>query len=760
MKVITRPTVAALLVLTLFTASAFAQQKRPAPAKPQPKPAAAPVPAPTFDTLIPADSYTIYGEVRGVGQLIQSGTINEALEPIIKLAGPPKEFRTVVKWLKAHADELMASRMLLVTSSVNKALPDVIIALEFESAEEAAKFATPFNTMLKGVIPPETDSSPETQGKTPAVPKPGYYLQQAGSLILITPTPLNLKNLKPAGSKPLTEDINFRAARSRFSSEPIFVFFNVKLTERQEEERRKQSEKQRQETTKQVREQAEAAAEEAKKSEEEAEPEQPDNDTVTEQRREVVGVLADGTGKDAAMPDPVMMALTTLGASFFEGQSKWPDGIAFALTLENDSIDVRALFVNEAGEKSDTVPFMPALIPGPPVVFEAPNVLPADTEILVTMSLDLQQMYTLMASRRPNSMTYLSAGKRVEEVSIEPPFAAIEKQLKMNLKNDVLPLLGSEIAVKLPSTGVGMVGPFPTMISGVGGASSSPVMLISLRDRDGVRALMPKIVDALGFKGASALAQTERKEDTELVSYLNALSYAFVGNFLVVSSDAGSVRHVVESYLKHETLSGDANFKNFTRWQPRPAHGQVYISSSLMDGFKAGTATDPNKPNPDPAKMYLAQLASSPSQPITYALSNEGLGPLHELHVPKNLLLMAIAGFSGGFNPSPERQSEGSAMGLMMMIAQAQEDYKKTSGSYGTMDQLIEAKHLSKEFFENTGYKFEIFVSGGDRFEAQAVPVEYGKNGKMSFFVDQTRILRGADHNGASANAADPPVWQ
>ena len=60
------------------------------------------------------------------------------------------------------------------------------------------------------------------------------------------------------------------------------------------------------------------------------------------------------------------MALTSIGSSFFEGQSKWPDGIAFALTLENDSFDLRALFVNEPGEKSDTVPFMPMLIPGPP----------------------------------------------------------------------------------------------------------------------------------------------------------------------------------------------------------------------------------------------------------------------------------------------------------------------------------------------------------------------------------------------------------
>ena len=120
---------------------------------------------------------------------------------------------------------------------------------------------------------------------------------------------------------------------------------------------------------------------------------------------------------------------------------------------------------------------------------------------------------------------------------------------------------------------------------------------------------------------------------------------------------------------------------------------------------------------------------------------------------------MAVAGISGGINPTPERQNETMAMGVMMMIPHAQEQYtKKTSGSYGTMDQLMAAKMISKEMIESAGYKFEIFVTG-DKFEVFAVPIEYGKNGKMSYFIDQTRILRGADHNGASANSSDPPVY-
>ncbi len=392
--------------------------------------------------------------------------------------------------------------------------------------------------------------------------------------------------------------------------------------ERQEEERRKQYETQRPDAEKQLKEQAAAAAEEAKKSEEpEPEPAGEDNFTLTEGRRAVVGVVPDPAAKDAIIPDPVLMALTSIGSSFFAGESKWPDGIAFALTLENESIDVRALFVNEPGEKSDTVPFMPALIPGPPVVFEAPNVLPADTDIFVTMSLDLPQVYTLMSRSRSKSMVYSPQGnlESVEEISHESPFAAIEKKLKMNLKDDLLPLLGSEVAVRLPATGLALVGMSPAMVIGSGQpvAGTSPVILISLKDKEAVRALMPKIVEALGFKGASAFAQTEKKEDTEIVSYLNAFSYAFVGNFLVLSGDAASIRHVVDSYLKHETLAGESNFKNFTRWQPRPAHGQIYVSPALMESYKAWA--DTSKQVTDPAKAFLiaVNFRRPPNQSLT-----------------------------------------------------------------------------------------------------------------------------------------------
>src|ERR1044072_10050806 len=133
MNVIPRPTAAALLLIfsAFLTATSVAQQKRQTPAKTRPKAVVAPTPAPTFDTLVPADSYTLYGEVRGVGQLVRSSAMTDLLEPILKLAGPPKEFKSIMKWLNAHADELMTSRLLVATWPMSEKVPEVVIAIEF-----------------------------------------------------------------------------------------------------------------------------------------------------------------------------------------------------------------------------------------------------------------------------------------------------------------------------------------------------------------------------------------------------------------------------------------------------------------------------------------------------------------------------------------------------------------------------------------------------------------------------------------------------
>ncbi len=265
------------------------------------------------------------------------------------------------------------------------------------------------------------------------------------------------------------------------------------------------------------------------------------------------------------------------------------------------------------------------LISGPAYTPEAPNIFPADTELMLTMSLDLPQIYAQMMKPQPRGtiVTTRNANGNLEEVNFESPFDMIEKQLKINIKNDLLPLFGPEIAVRLPMNNMNFIG-FPGISPPTAevkeqSATNGPVLAIAIKDREAVRALMPKIIEALGFKGASSLAQTERREDTEIVSFANTFAYAFVGNFLVISGDAATTRYVVDSYLKHETLSADGQFRNSTRWQPKPQQGQIYMSSSLMEGYKVW-AEKPTTRISDQTRAFLvrAELDGSTNHVLAF----------------------------------------------------------------------------------------------------------------------------------------------
>ncbi|HJX93913.1 MAG TPA: DUF3352 domain-containing protein [Pyrinomonadaceae bacterium] len=761
-KLLLKPLVFASLLVVASEASA---QRRPSP-RPTRKVATATAisSAPTFETLLAADSYKVYMEVHGVGQLIRSNSVSETLEPVMKLADPPEEFKTLLKWLNSHADDVMTSRMLVATWPTAKNVPDALVAIEFESPEEAGKFTPQLNSLLSKVLPTASPrpspSTAETKNSLEET-KPSFYLHQIGSLVLITPTPLAMKNLRPPRSKLLSDDVSFRVTRSRFSSEQVFIYLNVNGIELEQENRRKQFEEENKkrvadEQAKQVAASsplAEAAAVEVKKAVEE---EAANLDVVTPPENQLPARPAE--------PDLMTKSVGMLANSFFQGQSKMPDAIGFGVSFENDSFDVRALLIAAPGEKCDPIPFFPNLIPGPAIVPESPAILPADTEVFLTLSLDLPQIYAAMSKPQVIDKA-TNRAILVKDLETEGPFAEIEKGLKIKLKEDLLPLLGSEIVVSMPVNFIedGRL-PKPNSQSTPAaekdqkpGSEPSFVIALSLKDKEGMRALLPRIVDSTGFKGAGAFAQTERSGDTELVSYGNMLSYAFIQNFLVFSADPATTKHVVDSYLKHETLSSDTPFKNFTRWQPRQLQGEVYVSPALMESYKSW-ANQTTALLSDQTRELLSRL-SMVAQPITYSLSTDGLGTLHELHVPKNLVLMAVAGISAESNPSPIITNERLTISILHTIANSEIQYKlgKGAGSFGTIEQLLDEGFLSKEMMQSQGYKIEVLLLG-DQFQVTAVPEEYGKTGKTSYFIDHTNVLRGGDHGGGVATLEDNPI--
>jgi len=758
-----------LLSIFVIPNAAFGQQRRQPP-RPNVKPATTAQQI-TFDTLLGTDRYKIYAEVRSVGQLIRSNSVNELLEPVMKLAGPPQEFRKFIKWIDAHSEDVMTSRMLFATWPTAPNLPDAVFAIEFDSSEEASKFLPQLNTFLPKVLPPQPapTPSPNDQKATdksedaPSV-KSSFFLKQTGPLIIISSGPINLKDLRPSASKLLADQPSFRVAKNRFTSEQIFVYVDVNRIKKEDEERRKQYEE---DEKRRSEEKATAPLNsEASPSPQEGQGEAPPEEERVSPAVEVP--TADQSATPVATPDPLTTAVGMIFNSFFVSEPTWPDGLGVGISFEHDSFDVRALLVSAPGERCDVVPFVPNLKIGSPIVPESPSILPANTELFATLSLDLPQILTAMNRMPP---TFENPGPRRMAVADEPsflPVARVEAILKINVREQLLPLLGQEVVISMPVSFL-EDGPrrttvppdeVPTSQSTQEQKSSSAppiVVALSLKDREGMKTLLPKIVESLGFKGISSLTQTERREDTEVVSYGSFLSYAFIGNFLVVSNEPSAIRHVVDSYLKHETLSSEPQFKNYTRWQPRQLQAQLYISPALMESYKRW-AEEPSSLISDQTREFLLRLTAVP-QPITYSLSNDGLGILHEVHVPKDFILTAVTAMSAESNPSPMISNERGAMMALHMIANVEAQYRsgEGQGTFGSLDTLIESQMISREVVENHGYKIEITLSG-NKFEATATPLEYGKTGRTSYYIDDSNVLRGADHGGASASAADKPI--
>lgn len=117
------------------------------------------------------------------------------------------------------------------------------------------------------------------------------------------------------------------------------------------------------------------------------------------------------------------------------------------------------------------------------------------------------------------------------------------------------------------------------------------------------------------------------------------------------------------------------------------------------------------------------------------------------------------------FNCNSIEDCEYQSISALRTIVGAQATFEATTGNYGSLQQLKDAGLIDEPLASGSrsGYSFALKVRNRTQtrpptFEATAVPNSYNKTGRRSFFVDHTGIVRGADRNGAPANADDPPI--
>jgi hypothetical protein len=797
------------LSLMLFAAPILAQQ----PATPAPQ-RSSQLNEITFDDLLAVDAFKMYGEVRNVGQLLGNGGAGEIVEPIIKLAEPGKEFQSIIDFLKKNSEALTSSRLMFATWPTRTDLPNVLVAIEFPTKDEADKFAPKLETFLPTVLPPvpvTPEDSPETRPKSAASPSPSpsttsrtakpasspapspreerlpFVITHAGTLVFIADKAFKFEKLHPQTAQSLFRDPNFRSVHDKFSSEPIFFFFNVALEDKTMPQPS---------PTPAISEVEVARSKPQDKDDSPAEPPRADSSpepTPQEMQTAQTAVLIAGPEPSPA-PSPTREQQAQAVASMHVGQlldaigygePQWPEAVGLAIELSGSEYVVRALMIDKPDAKRTPIPFVPQLLSGSPYATEAASVLPDDTDVFVSASIDLTKTYEGMKKEvetrvkaelgKPKSERYEN-GVLVEQgplrTEVSDPFAEFDAKAGFKIKDDLLPSLGNEVALAgslktLMGAGFGSLG-IRTDSASTNESSSDkskeekkpepaiPVLLIEVRDRDAVRKLMPKVLTGLGIGEANLIAQTERHGDAEMVNYAGVFAYGFVGNFLVIS-DATSVRKVIDANVNSQTLSSNTVFRNSRRWESSRTLGQLYVSPALMQSYH-------DQIRKQAASMDQAMrdflLALDPrSEAITYALSNDGPGMQHELHLPKNLILTMVAGISSAVKNPPPEANEGIAIGMLGFIANSEAQYKAGpgKGSYGSLQQMIDAKMFPPDVLERYGYNFQVTVNG-DQFEAVATPREYGKTGTRSFFIDKSNAVRGGDHGGGPATLADPPA--
>jgi len=173
-------------------------------------------------------------------------------------------------------------------------------------------------------------------------------------------------------------------------------------------------------------------------------------------------------------------------------------------------------------------------------------------------------------------------------------------------------------------------------------------------------------------------------------------------------------------------------------------------------------------------------LPGEPSRSITFGLVREG-GSWKVLSV--GLILLDIPAMEKQWGQADMEAREDEAIAALRKLATALETYRRAYGKLAdTLEPLgpppkegispeaaglIDAD-LSGGTKDGYAIRYRIVPAGSNlpeedanqaaKFELAATPIEYGKTGRRSFFLDSGGILRGADKQGAVATSADPRI--
>jgi hypothetical protein len=234
-------------------------------------------------------------------------------------------------------------------------------------------------------------------------------------------------------------------------------------------------------------------------------------------------------------------------------------------------------------------------------------------------------------------------------------------------------------------------------------------------------------------------------------------------------SEVHVIRSMRQLHSAQATYQATAGAGNFGSLQNLLQAG--FIDEALASGAKYGyvyvVSTVPFVPGQSPASFTVT------ATPRAYRKSGRRsfyIDPAGEIHGGDKSGLVAtssdpyIDDCTSGSIPDNERCT----IEDMRALHGAQSTYSATvgNGNYGTFTQLHQAGLIRTDLADSVarGYLYVVEVidlvpnTQPPSFKIWATPQTYGTTAVRSIFIDQTGVLRGADHGGQPAGPNDPPI--
>jgi hypothetical protein len=268
---------------------------------------------------------------------------------------------------------------------------------------------------------------------------------------------------------------------------------------------------------------------------------------------------------------------------------------------------------------------------------------------------------------------------------------------------------------------------------------------------------------------AEALTAACRQDEAQFARYLTADNAATFQKLDAGTRTALMERFVLLDRLGKPLLSSDPEGRTVIRCETSTLAAEIRFGSPRVREnvafipIEVGMAPTPGQPSTRPRKTEIG-------------LVREG-GGWKLLSI--GLLLLDLSALAEQWKKPPETidigANEAAAMASLRQLARALETYRRGFGKFPeSLAQLgprsepgvsADAAGLVESELAGglrDGYVFRYralpprAAEGEPTFELAALPAEYGKTGKRSFFLDSSGVLRGGDKQGAVATLLDP----